>query len=302
MDAYMQWKRYQAVEQMLSKKLSGNRMYEIKNIIERFVIAERQATPDNYNEIVDKFRSEIVEKNLDKKIGEEILTMMGVEIPKVNNDRIQYGELSVVIQPSLLDALKKFPNYNPIDIVKLHAEYNIGANNSNQWSIPGDTYKKIHTIITGGTGDSGSVKRVIEGCASIFNSKLLPLLAPEKSYCSLYPLEQRYGSLGTLNQALDDPLNADVFWVVNPPFIESIMLSLGEQLLADDKREFFWIMPYWADSPAYTIFQEKTGDNCRLKMRILRKNTYAYQSGDTRIIAKFDSVVFTTDQRLLQAI
>lgn len=308
METYQVWTNYQSLSAYCAANLNSRDLYEIRNIIERFVISERQATPDTYPAILEKMKGEIAEKHLAEKWYGIILQHLGIQDaaakpPSVVGNRFTYGKCTFTLDQKRLGAISAYPDYNPMDVVRLYMDYNIGVNGSNQWSILPSFYARAHDALK-------DTHTVIEGCASLFNSNMLVIKSagdkstkPEPAYCSLQPLETRYGSLGRLDTVLpwvktisDRP----VFWIVNPPFVESIMIHLGH-LLLEHAEHFFWIMPYWSDSKAFTQFADVARER-GLTMKILRKKTYKYTNGNQDILASFDSVIFTTNPKLVDMV
>jgi FkbM family methyltransferase len=165
------------------------------------------------------------------------------------------------------------------DVVRLSMRYDAIMSGGQQWAMPKAHIDHLY--------DKWNVRG--EGFASPFNSRLMG--KDGARFCSLFPdLETQFGSAGSF---FNTPLTGN--WVVNPPFIESIMVRAFRRIVAqleshEEKQVFFVIMPAWRDSPAYTVLHESKYNMDEL---FLRRGRYNYESGSGKPIhTRADSIYF----------
>jgi hypothetical protein len=122
-----------------------------------------------------------------------------------------------------------------------------------QWSIPLVTYRAL-VIQVGVT---------LEAFASPLNSRLL-LLRSELSrddlwYCSLFPEDTPFGSLGSYFRASYPP-DAETAILVNPPFVERIiqraLLHTLKILAAAPNLLCIMVVPTWTDAQFYITLKK----------------------------------------------
>ena len=112
-----------------------------------------------------------------------------------------------------------------------------------------------------------------EGFASPFNSSLLG--KPNAKFCSLFPdTDEVFGSLGSFFSA---NLGRGGGWAVNPPYTEKLLDSAAAKILdflpQAPKTWFFYVMPDWTDSAAYSMI---TSSRFLRAAIYLEPGTYAY--------------------------
>jgi phosphorylated CTD-interacting factor 1 len=137
--------------------------------------------------------------------------------------------------------------------------YNALVPRGQQLSIPSRAYDVM--IQTYGA--------TFEGFASPFNSQMMRYMIPRthddasllsRSYCSIFPrIDAPFGSVGSF---FDESSSANQLCnrvsVLNPPFIEKIMVAMVQKCIADLARateptRIFIIVPNWIDSAYFTM-------------------------------------------------
>jgi hypothetical protein len=113
---------------------------------------------------------------------------------------------------------------------------------------------------------------------------------PGLKYCSLMPIDKKFGSIGNFyDQNFDGK-----FAVVNPPFVEKYLETAAQKCIEEvnkhKKCKFVFYGPNWTDAEFYKMMEDAGA-----KKKILKRGTYEYEDLLTlkTIPAKFDSVVFT---------
>jgi glycogenin glucosyltransferase len=114
-----------------------------------------------------------------------------------------------------------------------------------------------------------------EAFASPLNARLLGM--PGARFCSAFPdTDAPFGSAGDF--FAQDPATLDGNWVVNPPFVEELLLRAARHLLgaleAGALQTFFYIMPAWTDTEAYGLL---AGSPFLVAERRLEPGQYYYE-------------------------
>ncbi len=186
--------------------------------------------------------------------------------------------------------------------------YDSILNGGQQWSIPFDTYEKLYKLFG----------FRYEGFSSPFNSKLIDKI--DAKFCSLFSTDVSFGSLGNFfdisltpnvsNMRTQTTNNNPIKqhrWVINPPFIESLMNDAANRVVqqissASESITVLFVMPYWTDSDVYTLLDKHARNK-----RVLYKYKYkyektGYEGNITDVVANFNSVVFllSNDNNILQ--
>ena len=264
----------------LGRQLDNKKKYELHNSIERYLIS---AYPDFINNAaLKKLADELKHQKINLynqvlKILEEPFekTPKGLQLKIIKMEdkvHIKYGLFETDIPKYRYDILKKFGSDE--DILEVCLVYSRILFGSQHWAIPLDKFKEY--VEQGAS---------IEGFASPFNSQIMRIDKPGLHYCSLMEIDKKFGSLGDFF----DQDFSNKFVVVNPPFIESVLKRAAEKCLSE-KGKFVFYGPNWTDAEFYTLLEAAGA-----KKEILKKGEHEYEDllHDRRVVARFESVVFT---------
>lgn len=242
------------------KLLELTETYEDKNILERFLISQDKEKLQQ--ELLDK-HSNMKYKNIMKILKTKFLVINHpLEISIGKFVRFSYGEFTFKLKKKRYDKLKELGSDQ--DILESALYYESLLPGGQQWSIPLDVYRVFP-------------KPLIEAFASPFNSQAIML---GEKFCSL---RHEFGSLGNFFE--NDFSKSSELVVINPPFVETILLRAANQ--AAEIPNFIFYGPNWKDSEFYSVLDKISNK------KVLKRNQYNYEKNDKLIIAKFDSVVFT---------
>lgn len=284
---YWNWKHNTTVLKEIQSKLCHHNNkkchYEIKNILERFLISKN----------IEKAHSEFKEKSWLFFKNVDLKTIVDNTFDKLENPKIKYTKVD--LDEIQLNRFRMYPSnfkilqkgirdgkWSEADVKIMILRYESHLIGSQQWSIPQKQYDYLHK----------KYNAQYEAFASPLNSRLMG----KGKFCSMfYDTDKKFGSLGDFFKV--DMIQGDyTCWVLNPPFIESFMvLSFKKQFESIKKAKkqgkdlvIFGIMPAWKDSEAYKML-EKYKD---LKfIETLEKNTYFYE-GVKPITANFSSIAY----------
>jgi hypothetical protein len=325
---YNQWK---LVEHILYKviktlgtegKKGKQKRYEIKNILERFLIChsnwiiQMNKTVDGFIQIdmpwVVKMITEFHEKfKLDTEdslllVQSNIIDIWNSEfgmqhIPKkhidvsisFNNDVISFDDVSISIGRKAITKLKLGLANNlwtHTNVACMILKYKAHLYGSQQWGVPSQVFNDLYQYF--------GVR--YEAFACPLNSGMM--LKPEGKFCSLFiDTDQVFGSIGNF-------FNIDLvsycgtegsIWFMNPPFIEDLLeqslikvfKDLKQARDSNKKLKIFGVMPGWYDSHFYQLLRNFWGLRY---FEILKINKHFYSS-DRKIVARFESVVYVLD-------
>jgi len=244
--------------------------YEFQNILERYLISRdnsiQTARQKLYNELHEKGINVTLKFPFHVPVSPSRLTETDTELI--------YGDFKLPLTRRVKALIKLS---NTLDVMRSALRYAALLPRGQQWSIPANVAKKLF--------NDGFVN---EGFASPFNSKFLPLGG---KYYSLYPdVDTPLGSSGTFftTNLVTVPGN----WYLNPPWIESIMDRMVNQILAamsaDDTKTYFIVMADWSDTSAYLKLKPRA-----IHHTTMMKGTYNYETPEgEKIPAKFNTAVF----------
>lgn len=264
---------------------SGNRSHrnqiEIQNIMERWLISMSN-TPkksgwanvyrqmDEPDEFYIKMRNELVEKRImhdedAKQLIADIMQIVNNRLSTIPRDidaeiictdnEIHYGgQYNVLNVTRRLRRLVKIGSCK--DVLRVAMRYDTILSSGQQWGIPQYHVDYLYA--------RWNVRN--EAFASPINSRLLG--KKNARFCSLFPdIDAPFGSVGSF---LNPDLNLSGNWIVNPPFVESIMVSAAQvvldQLANKKKQTFFFIIPAWKDSPVYKMLHESKSNRSELEL------------------------------------
>lgn len=307
---YSQWlvvnKNIEIIKKYCRTRRDSRRCeYEISNIIERWIIStfNKMGTITKSNAVINtKAIDEFVEKKIFYRdqatkilINNFIKPLEDIKInsiegkTKIEKDQIsftptnkKYKKFFIKVSPKQIEKLKQYPN---LKIIRMALRYGTMIGGGQQWSIPQAQYDYFY--------NEHNARN--EGFASPLNSKLMG--KKDANFCSLFKdVDEPFGSIGSF---FDTPLRG--VWVINPPFIESLMIATVNHMLnnlemanqGNYELTIFYIMPSWFDSEAYTKVHESkyTRDE-----ETLLPGQYFYE-GAKNITAKFKSSAFVLSSR-----
>lgn len=294
------WHRYIVVKRLegLLKNLeSGKRKYELENIIERYLISVYPSITPSESHIL-KMREEMKEKRISlthlKKIEKILRSEVSPPLPTWSFEvEVRPKKVYFTFGPYFAKSITR-EMYEilggvdwKVDIFRCLIDYHSLLPRGQQWMIPLEDYKRyVSEMVEGGT--------IIEAFASPFNSQILRLMwSYEESFdgrfCSIGEHDGAFGSLGNFFNLKAVP-GATI--VVNPPFVEEILLRAAVRSIKLSKGDISKIVfygPYWKDSKYYKLLSASGFSERRLKKY---KHYYEGLEGE-KIWATFESVVFT---------
>lgn len=155
----------------------------------------------------------------------------------------------------------------------VYMRYHILALGGQQWAVPQRHADRLYEWGVRG-----------EAFASPLNSRFVG--KPDAVFCSLFPdVDGVFGSVG--NFFAQDLGARALSWLVNPPFVESVLRAAAEKVIAAldapdaPPMTFFFIMAAWEDSDAYQLLD--TTDLKKADLR-LTKGRYHYEDSEGRDI------------------
>jgi len=286
--------------------------YELINCLERFLLSiynvrqnrEDSKKREEEKNIINKLISEIKEKKLIKDLdqykkyiidhireikGEILIKNDHETLPDIKkeiilkNNTISYGLFSYDFNQLEPERTKYLLNQGKENVLIMLLKYSSMLSAGQQWSAPQSFFDYIYS--------NYEVK--YEGFASPLNSRLM--LKPGAKFCSLFSeVDNIFGSIGNFFD-VDEYNDEGKNWLVNPPFIESILeqASLKSIKLAKNGLVIF-IMPNWTNSKCY---QNLSRSNMLIYKEYLHPNTYFYQKGKELIKANFASMIFVLNNK-----
>lgn len=189
------------------------------------------------------------------------------------NVRISISGICASIPIKVANRLLKFGKEQ---FYNLCLRYNVlGPSDGLFLSIDRDVYQYM--------SDSSNLQ-VVEGYASPFNNNL-------EKYCSVYPEDLIYGSLGTYKSFINE-LDTPVRLVLNPPYTNRMIdecINLLLDYMAKYQGEFLMMLPFMNDYEPINRLLEFPGTKCR----VIDGNTYTIHdhSRDTAIIAPMNLIL-----------
>lgn len=277
---------------ILAAKTRVGPMQEVKNALERWLVtladlASKEPTegPFHYAALRvsgemcnSKFVSEMVEKKAlsAPQASETLATILSVMCRERGHTRKEPvvsvsdryltcdGEkLAPIPQGGRMERLVEMAGASAAARVALR--YSALAPGGCQWGLPRDHVDYLWAL---------GVRN--EGFASPLNSNLLGRAG--SSFCSVFSdVDRPFGSIG-------DFFTADLFrggdWVINPPFIVTIMTRAATavvQALNDSrgrKVAIYFVLPYWPDCEAYQLLDSSPWKVASL---VLRPGEYFYE-------------------------
>lgn len=306
-DLSLELSRYRTVKK-ISKMFTEDRdeswrSYEIKNILERWLLAlandggdgdpifslSYEKSPAN-----SKMKSEFIEKGMN---GDHYVQLILSSVTKMKNNIIKdpititiKDNVGIIVKDSmsididtlplpqnkLLSLMKQNPNKE--DLTAMMLRYASLLPGGQQWSVPKSIYEYLMT----------NYKVDVEAFASPLNSQIRELGG---NFCSLFlDTDAKYGSIGNF---FDLSLRGRKA-IINPPFVESLLEKVADKIINDKALSksslLFIIIPEWKDASFYKKFKNA---NKYLFDFSLIKGNYHYVDYENKIIkANFNSHVY----------
>ncbi|VVB70519.1 Phosphorylated CTD interacting factor 1 WW domain protein [uncultured archaeon] len=251
---YTNYIKIQNIIKFLTKSIGATPsvVYEINNIIERWRISENnniQATNTMLRELKEKF-SEIETSDMEKIVKQVNLIWnldCHYQIEKVH---VNYKRNKLIINDlefRLTPKLKTLLSLTSIEkTVRCYLKYLSINSGHQQWGLVQSHYDYLYDIC--------GVRN--EGFASPMNSRLIGKVGAK--FCSLFPeTDEVFGSIGSFFS--NHLYNQSGNWIINPPFIESIIDLMADKILTEldeclkIKKEImcFILLPSWEDTSGF---------------------------------------------------
>lgn len=299
--------RYRTVENIL-KLLTMNstaswRGYEIKNILERWLLAlANDYDHDNSEDVIFspsyekspatvKMKNEFIEKVLDgeayvKFILSSVAATIGTNVKGPITTTLTKSSLVVtdslfsnnlpLPQNKLSSLMKQNPNKE--DLAAMMVRYASLLPGGQQWSVPQSIYNYLMI----------NYKVDVEAFASPLNSQIRELGG---NFCSLFlDTDAKYGSIGNFFDLSLIGRKA----IVNPPFVESVLEKVADKIIGDKALSksslLFIIIPEWKDAPFYKKL--KNASTYLFDFPLVKGNYHYVDYENKVIIANFNSHVY----------
>lgn len=312
---YMRWKTTTRILNYLkSSTYDSKKKYEIKNILERFLLMSANLKPpdkvydnlpqDHY--IYKNFRRELMEKNIaDVEDSEKISLIVGKLIKSyLDSISLIENDANVIVNKSTFmykdykysiphERLQKYPGDNKV-IMCMLLRYSSIISTSQQWSLP---YKWYENIVN-------NFNASVEGFASPLNSQLMLVMPKGKTqFCSLFPDTDKYfGSIGSIFDVNMVELKNKTI-VNNPPFVLDIMNKLiktQNNWLNSIPITIIMSVPAWKDAE---YFRDSVNNKYLIYKKKMNPGDHYYESikDGTRIkiLTKFTSYMFVFSNKKL---
>lgn len=288
---YARYKASQNIEHYILNDLKDRDRYEVKNILERWLLNLYNNSNINRLESTiesdEKFISEFKEKHIPKDPEASLIqiknfindinkSLLYVDV-NISNNMLIYDKASFLITPRvsyLIDIS------NPVTVMKMLLRYESLFMGGNQWGIPFGVADILYEI-----------GFRVEGFASPLNSRFI---GKKNCYFNslFFDTDSPFGSLGNFFTANFDRIEG--FFMINPPYLPSFfeseyLINRINALLGKGKVIHF-LMAAWKDS---RIYQNLSNSKYLTDTINLKKNEHFYQTANReKIKAAFDSTVF----------
>ena len=246
---------------------------------------------DDFN---NKLAGELVEKKIVDSASDAgalvvtILALVDIRLaayPRPSNSiatctdsKISYGSHFAADRTERLTTLVSLQGCDAAVAVALR--YAVVVSAGQQWGIPQAHVDHLY--------DNFGVRN--EAFASPLNSRLLGKKGA--TFCSVFPdTDAVFGAVG---EFFEQDFNRGGNWVINPPFVESIMERAAnvvvKSLSTDNPVTVFFVIPAWTDSAVYRTLH---GSNHRVAELRLDGGSYFYEDPlGKRVRTKASSIYF----------
>lgn len=296
-------------------QLTPKELYEVENILERFIVSLVNNNNTNYiypatinKDDIDstKLISELKEKHISHTVFDYVLNIINKERSDITdikytvsytktNYQINFVYISDNIPKSLkLDIelgarkLLEMRQHRDIDVVRMLILYDSMASKGQQWAIPENQYRYLNEIYDVN----------YEGFASPINSGLSD--KKNGKFCSLFPeVDKPFGSIGKF---FEQNLYAENkrHWSINPPFVEELIRLTSDKIINDIEYAIehglevmvFYILPHWQDCQGFIDIWNYKHTKHR---EVLNKGTYNYECKGKLIRVPINSAVMIID-------
>ncbi len=280
---YRQWRLTDRIIEIMDEYDAPDR-HEKRAALERYLMASANAPPTNYypqwatiyreprGKDIDKFRQELLDQDRKKQYQNEINDMVHQIIQEIGMTVVNQGDsvpqelLEEMRQnpPVCTNKFARFGEYSETDkeqalgrminvggpeaTLKVLLRYAALGAYSSSWGIPFNAARRLHK----------NYEVEIEGFASPLNSRLMGL---DGVFCSLFPdVDKPFGSIGSFFKVGQTAKGGA--WMINPPYIEDILLQAAEIVLeraAKEKDyEAYFMAPVWNDCKAYKMLESSS--------------------------------------------
>jgi len=306
-------------------KLAPQKVYEIENILERFLICMANYSIDSKSifypvdhryKCTTKLISELKEKgivNSQQTIDMLLLNpirkyCLSNSYPPIKLD-LKWSDNTCIVGPIHINFhqrqanfLKLYKSQQIIPVILRYRTMDISheRHSSQQWGISYEIYDQWYKM--GARYEAFASPLNTRMCSSNTSIGASHPAKRPGAFCSLFPdIDKPFGSLGNFFDIniLDYCKPGNNIWCFNPPFVEDIMVrgvkklnetfsnleSMGHKNI---KLQVFGILPHWEDSHAVVMVKES---KYLKSMKILKAGSYYFES-DKKIPAKFDSLEF----------
>lgn len=293
MSVFVEYIRYQksiALVKQLSVGLSEKSKYELRNILERWLLAEWNSQIDRDTQ----FQIELLQKRIctlqnvkeyiekAKLILSSALTEEKGKVTVLFNS-IVYLEYFTPLTPRIRFLLTKGTSDQ---IMSMLLRYESILPGGQHWGVPWPVSDYLYIL-----GFRN------EGFSSPLNSRFID--KPETKFCTLfYDTDSPFGSIGSFFfQSLD--ISSD--WMINPPMIASLLDPICDKIedllnRTQGQTRIFFSMSAWTDTP---IFKRLSESKHLIARVMLEPNQYYYHTPlQDKIIAPFRSVYFVLGRPL----
>lgn len=287
----------------------NNLVYELENIIDRYFLTLYNY-PDDEPKHIQKMIDELKEKkivldgkNIDNNSVIVQTTLLNPEtVPLSNDDKQLYSKLEGILSANISAQLELMPKTDTLAVTKKRNELNskvpgcifdymsIGIGRGQHWGTNKDLMMYLYT--------KGFRN---EAFASPFNSFMERVINESKDasvrsspgrYFSLFSGDKYFRSQGNFFESKMNSFSGG--WVVNPPFVESIIEDCVNKILPEFENgtQIILITPSWTDTTWYSKLRSLTERTTNIQMITGNRMKYYDYISEKDVIAPFQSVIW----------
>jgi hypothetical protein len=183
--------------------------------------------------------------------------------------------------------MRSFEGIEPTIVTDMVLRYSSIIANGQHWALPRRQFLHLFTMY----------KITHEGFASPLNTGLREFGG---TYYSLFPQDAVFGSAGSFFDQCLYGKDSRKNWVINPPFIEDIIIKVGDKILQElevaeklgMEMRVVLILPTWEDMPIYrTLCRNQYVKHTQL----LKRGKHFYKHLCEKKVVKSKTTIFVLD-------
>lgn len=284
-------------------------IYELENIIDRYYLSLYNY-PDEETKYTQKMIDEFKEKNiiLDGKDSSNNMTIVQTtllnpeSVPLSNDDKKLYAQLEGILNTNVNAQLELIPKTDALAVTNKKKEISsripecifnymtIGIGRGQHWGVNKDLMMYLY---------NKGIRN--EAFASPFNSFMERVINESKDvslrnspgkYFSLFNVDKHFRSQGNFFESKMS--NYAGGWLVNPPFVESILENCTDKILKEFETgtQIIMITPTWTDAIWYSKLRSLTEKTPNCQMISANRMKYYDYISEKDVIAPFQSLIW----------